>query len=388
MKERRRDIVKEAVQDVKSLKVAALAAAKNEIVEQMAPAVRRLLEQQLRGVMGKKNEDTDRLRRGIDDNYPGESHTGFEEAKDIGEDQSMAMDKMQKGDDKELDMEALNSFFPQLGEEPEMYGQADEAQIPTLEGEEGEEDMPASEPDGDECPDPSAHKPKAKKEAVKPPEGEGDMDEEVEISEEALRRVYEEALQTEVQVKKGFGAMTDMGELDAVAKDVGKGLNPAKAGEHDWDKEEPPAKEDFMKESIKRGIAENKMLRAKLSEAIKMIKTLGGKIHEVNLFNAKVLHVNRILNRTPRLTSEQRKVVVESMDKAHTINEVKTIYETIVGSFNASGRMTESRRPTKGNTQRVRTSGQPNQKVLSESVDRTDNDRMSARFKQLAGLVK
>lgn len=377
-----RELVKEAVRDAKSLKEAALSAAKNQIIESMAPNLRRLIESSINGALA--GEDVDRLRRGVQDNAPGESHTGFEEGSNKGD------NTMKPMDDKELDMEALASFFPQLSEMGDEEGASDGDDAGPLGGDEegelegeslgmggiptlGEGDYAEEEDNQMEAKD---------------NEEEENMDEEIEISEAELRKVYEAALQTEAQVSKNFGEMTKSGELDEV--DPAGGIADFKKGESNWAENTPPAKQDFtVKEMINRGLHENKVLREHLGKAVRMIKHLGGKLHEVNLFNSKVLHVNRILNTGGRLTKEQKKVVVESIDKARSIGEVKMVFEAIVGSFKASQNLNENRDPRKpaANAQRARTSGTPNQKVLSESVDRGNNDKY-ARIKQLAGLVK
>ena len=111
---------------------------------------------------------------------------------------------------------------------------------------------------------------------------------------------------------------------------------------------------------------------------------------EVNLFNAKVLHVNKILNSGARLTKEQKTFVMESIDKARTISEVKMVFETIVGSIATQSQINESRsiRPPKANAQGARTTGTPRQSVLSESVDKGNDNKQYARLRELAGLVK
>lgn len=349
-----RDLVTEAVRDAQSLKQAVVESAKNEIIETLTPGLKRLLEQSLRG------EGVNRMRR-VRDDYPGESKTNFEESKDKGE---APMDDDKK--EPELDLESIVGMFPQIAEmDDDKLGcgpghdddlPSESADIPTLG--EAEDDYK-----------------------------EGDMDEEVEISEAELRKVYEAALQTEVQVKKGFGEMTKSGELDEV--DPAAGIADVKSGEQSWDKVEPPAAEDMtVKEAIRRGYAENKQLRRSLGEAVKMVRALASKLHEVNLFNSKVLHVNRILNAGGRLTTEQKRVVMESIDKARSISEVKVVYEAIVGSLKASSNLNEGRgRKPHANAQRARTSGSPKNDVLRESVDRGSNDQFS-RMKLLAGLVK
>ena len=395
MMKKGRTLVSEAVNDAKALKEAALAAAKNELVESMAPALRSLLEKSLKGAL---SEDVDRIRRGVQDNWPGESHTGFEEGKKKGEpkmdkefDAEVPQDEKLPGEEPELDLEALAGFFPQMSElssEEGMDGLPPEelpkegalgSGIPTL----GEMDDPSSD---DFVPEVKEAKEKDKKDKE-----DEKMDEEIEISEAELKKVYEAALQTEAQVTKGFGEMTKMGELDDVAKDVDKGLADVKKGEHAWEKEEPPAKQDYtvkeMRQFVARGLEENKQLRENLQKAVGIIRSLGSKLHEVNLFNSKVLHVNRILNTHGRLTTEQRKVVLESIDKAKTIDEVKMVFEAITGSFAVATRLSESKtRKPVANAQRPRTSGGADQKVLSESVDR--NNEGFSRLQKLAGLVK
>lgn len=375
-----RDLVTEAVRDAKRLKQAALESAKKEIIEKMAPNVRALVEQSLANALA--DEGINRMRR-VKDGYPGEQQGTFEEGK--GDQQMDA----QNPEEKELDLENLASFFPALsemqgaeqvpGEDPLADGMP--GSIPTL-GE--KEEMPADfcPPEGEEA----APKKEGKDKEEEP------MEETIEISEESLRKVYESALQLEVQVKKGFAEPKQPGEIEEMIGETG--LADVKKGEHAWEKETPPAKEDFtVKEAraiIGRGLAENKALRTKLSEAVKFIKVLGGKLHEVNLFNSKVLHVNRLLN-THKLTKEQKEVVLESMDKANSLQEVKTIFETVDSSLRVTTKLMEGRNPRKpaANAQRARTSGAANQEVLRESVDRASNGvDQFARFRQLAGLTK
>jgi hypothetical protein len=89
------------------------------------------------------------------------------------------------------------------------------------------------------------------------------------------------------------------------------------------------------------------------------------------------------------LTKEQKQDVLESIDKARTVDQVKMVYEAITNSFKASQALAEGKNPRKpaANAQRARTSGQPKQDVLSESADRATSDRF-ARLRTLAGLTR
>lgn len=389
-----KNIVSEAVTDAKALREAALQAAKNELVESLSPAIKSLLEKEIKGVLDEKRGLTGRIGMSQRGDYMSDKEQKYEESKE--------MDKDGKEGGKELDLESLAGFFPQMSEEPEMEAEAQMAGlgleapmmgggIPTL-GEGGAEDQEIDMGGEDDkmLKHPGSQEKPAKKEAKE--EDEEPMEENIEISEAELKKVYEAALQTEVQVKKGFSDMTPAGELEDVAKDTNKGLNPEKKGDMAWEKGEAEDKKDWMvKEEVKamiaKGLAENKALRENNAKLATMVKELGARLHETNLFNAKVLHVNRILNKNGRLTAEQKKVVLEKIDKAGTIAEVKMVYETIVDTFAAATQLSESKsRKPVANAQRARTSGAADQKVLSESVDHGNSS--FARLQQLAGLVK
>lgn len=348
-----RGMIRSAVAEAKSLKSALVEDAKHKLVEQMVPNIRNLLEN--------FDESADRAGDQGSQYYNPATRAKaqrWEENKQGENDMAADEKSTENGAEKELDLEAL---FPGLAEEDEVpmdaQKQEDEAVgIPSL----GESD-------------------------------DADKDDEVQVSEAEVAKFYESLLQTEATVSKGFKDMVGGGELDQASKETG--ILDKKSGEKAWEAESPPDAKDFtVKEAIKRGLAENKMLRKKLSESVALIKKLGTALHEGNLFNAKVLHVNKVLNKYGQLTREQRSVVVESIDKAKSIVQVKMVYETICSSFTATsaGKLTESsnRRPV-ANSQRARTSGNADQKVLRESVEREDGEAGTySRMQLLAGIVK
>jgi hypothetical protein len=354
-----RNLIKQAVESAKTLQEAAIAAAKQQLIEEMSPFIRTLAEK----AVCKTVESADRVNQCGEGEYSNKSHAKFEENKDS----KLGEENMKPEKDAELDLEG---FFPGLAEEI-----SEEA-----EGEDKEED-----------------KEEEKVEEAKACDGEGEEEvaESIEISEEQLKSVYENALKAaqiaEAQVSKGFADMTKGGELDEV--DPAAGIADVKKGEHAWDGEEPPAKQDFtVKENVKRmiqlGLQENKALRKALKEAYNVVNHLRGTLHETNLFNSKILHVNKILNQHGRLTKEQRGIVLESIDKAKTIAEVKLTYEAISRSFTAVSNLSESRvRKPITNAQGARTSGAVSQKVISESNDNSQSNAF-ARWNKLAGLIK
>lgn len=357
-----RDLVKEAIQDAKSLKEAAVESAKNQLVESLAPAVKDLLNKSIKGVL---NERGSKILQG-DDEQPNEPTGTKEQKKDY------LNPPHNEGTNPMLTLEdALQEFFPaddrpgaqNLGEETNMADKVSEK------------------------------KSSVKEEGVAPVEAGADMNEEYEISDAELRKVYESSLKTEVTVKKGFSDIQKPAEIEDALKDNGVLPGSGKAKEKMWKDETPPAKKDWIPENVQKmlqaGLAENKALRESLRKAVAMVETLGKKLHEVNLFNAKVLHVNKILNSGTKLTKEQKTYVMESIDKARSIGEVKMVFETILGTMkHTQAALTEGRmvRPPKADSGKRVTTGTPDPKVLSESVDRANGDDRFSRIQQLAGI--
>ena len=354
-----KDLAKEAVKDTRSMVDLAVAAAKTELVESLTPELKKLIEQKLRSG-SKKNEDTDRVRR-IKDGYPGESkNVKFEEGKMDND-----TDDMQKD-------ESLASFFAPVTESDEDTVGESVDQVDEAHGEPDDDDAPKMEG--------------------------SDLDEELEISEDAIRAVYEAALQTEVQVKKGFGDFTKGGDFGKEKPDSSGGIADIKSGEQQWSEADVPAAQDWtikeVKQMIARGIAENKALRSRCVQLESYCKKLNElaeaatrKLTEVNLFNAKLYHAQSFMNEHRGLTKEQRDFVISKLDKAKSVKEVKSAFDTIVESFKVARGLNESssKKPL-ANSQRPRKAGGPSQEVLSESADKSSGGSYWNRAQQLAGL--
>lgn len=351
-------IVKKAVSDSKDVARLAVDAAKSELIEQLNPAIQAIIEAQLRkGTLGEdvaslKADGVNRMRQAAD--YDGISD--FEEGKD-----------MKKKSDKDK-MESVAALFPGVNEVADESDVAEGEELPEAEDvAEGDEVAEADEPD---------------------------MDESIEISEAELAEMYAEALQLEVDVSKGFKDMAKPHELGAGAKaqyqSDGANLADYKNGEHQWDDEEPPAKKDWtvkeIRKLVRQGMAENAALAAQNAKLTEACKAMYSKLQEMNLLNSKILHVNKFMS-AHRLTAEQKRTVIESIDKGTSVKEVKSIYGILESSFKVSGAVSESavRRP-RADSQKRRTSGAPDTRVLRESADKAEGGGFG-RWQQLAGIV-
>ena len=68
---------------------------------------------------------------------------------------------------------------------------------------------------------------------------------------------------------------------------------------------------------------------AKHAEAI---DSLRGQLTEMNLFNAKLLYVNRLLQ-DRELSDAQRRNIIESLDRARSLREVKLLFKGLTESL-------------------------------------------------------
>lgn len=334
-------IARRAVKESKAVADLAVAAAEKQLIEKLTPGIKSLVDAALRA--GTLDESIDRLRRAAD----GHGETEFEEGKKMDDDEKL---------------ESVAALFPNVSE------MADDDTV-----DEAADDMD---------------------EAVTEDSA---VEEELEISESELEEMYAEALQLEVDVSKGFKDMEKPHEFGAGLKGQyqsdGANLMDYKNGESEWDNVEPPAKQDFtVKEQkiralVRKGLAENKQLAEQNAALRETVIKVSKKLKEMNLLNSKILHVNKFITRH-RLNTEQKKAVIESIDRGTSVKEVRSIYGIIESSFKAAGAVTESTvRKARGDSQKKRTSGGADPKVLRESADRNESNGYD-RMLQLAGLKK
>jgi len=134
-----------------------------------------------------------------------------------------------------------------------------------------------------------------------------------------------------------------------------------------------------LKESRNNEVRKNRVLQQQLNEYRNAIETLREQLSELNLFNAKLLYVNK-LTQNKDVTTSQRRAVVEALDGAKNLREAKLLYKSLSESLDKSNSASlneSARRLSPGHASRPITSG--GSKRLDES---TALDRWSV----LAGL--
>ena len=188
-------------------------------------------------------------------------------------------------------------------------------------------------------------------------EEEVDMDEELPMEPEELEEVFEideNVLRSELaRLRSRISEAKDLVKIKGIKNDMahawgGKGDGKVgtkgayggsgKGGGDAWgggSRSGDPLKVTLNKlsEAVKTERRKNRSLTNKLNEYRSAVETLREQLTDLNLFNAKLLYVNKLLQNKD-IAPSQRKTVVESIDKAKSLREVKLVYKTLIESFN------------------------------------------------------
>ena len=103
-----------------------------------------------------------------------------------------------------------------------------------------------------------------------------------------------------------------------------------------------------------------------LEEAYKVIRFLRGKLNEINLLNAKLLYVNKLIKKEG-LTESQKVKIIETFDRAKNVREAKLIYTTLAESVNKKSAVKTSTTKTKMVEGFASKGQKPTTKILSEN---------------------
>jgi len=188
----------------------------------------------------------------------------------------------------------------------------------------------------------------------------GDDDGEEEEVEEGEEEVEDEEDEDEEEVEEGL-------DLDAILREI-----------------EAEMSDDDDTELAQ----ENTRLQDELDEHRKAVELLRGKLNEVNLLNAKLLFTNKLF-KGKELSQEQKIHVVETFDLAMTIREVKLLYATLAeATINVPAKKKQTSSSTKviaesrGIASKVVGGTAPTTEIIEEGQFVGFRNRM----KQLAGI--
>ena len=176
-------------------------------------------------------------------------------------------------------------------------------------------------------------------------------DEVFEIDEKMLRRELS-ALREAAEMTKAKGISKDMADSWG-GKGSGKSGDDFGGGKRG--KDPLDVKLNALSEAYKKEKRTNRTLKRKLNEYRGAMQTLREQLTELNLFNAKLLYVNKLLQ-NKGVSPTQRRSIIESLDNARSLREVKLLYTSLTESLNKpkSRNLSESAvRKTLGSSSRV-----------------------------------
>jgi len=289
-------LLKDAIADAKAVRETALANAKFALQEAFAPKIQSMLSHKIKEEM-EEEEEVEVEEPSNDEEAALESrmrnNTGLYEDDDIFGDETGEGAADVAGNDPEAVAE---------GDEDEEYSD-----------DRGLESEPA---DDDQISDEELA------ELIRELEGEDEAEVEAPAEEEELEEgedeEYEEAPTSEGRKKNKMKMMEDEEVSD------------------EEDEEEVNIEEIIraLREEDEEGAEDTKAAEEteeELEEAYKVIKFLRSKLHEVNLLNAKLLYVNKLIKKEG-LTESQKIKIIETFDRAKNVREAKLIYTTLAES--------------------------------------------------------
>lgn len=218
---------------------------------------------------------------------------------------------MNMDDDDDLD-EAVFKIFGTTDEKQMASDLFPDIDFVEEEGE-GEEVEVAEEEPGAEAP-PAEGEPAEMAEAV------------YEIDENMLRRELMRLREAKSGKKKGSSHASHT----AAANAFGGGTLEGDVLEVEINK--TAAKTEKMKHALMKEARENRALRQQLNDYRGAVETLREQLSDLNLFNAKLLYVNKILQNKD-VAPNQRRAIIEALDGASNLREAKLLYESLSTSI-------------------------------------------------------
>jgi len=211
-------------------------------------------------------------------------------------------------------------------------------------------------------------------------EGEEDEEELTLQEQEMLNKIFSEDvvldMMKEVEDEAEAEEEKDESEEDESEEKSEEDVDALKAGFQ--------AREESLMQTIAK-LSENLKKHKKSNTKYKnVIEKVTSRLAEVNLSNAKLLYTNRVLNNTS-LNERQKNKIVESIGKSGSVDEAKTIFETLQNAVSGENSKRGRNRP---NTlsEAVRRNSSP-YALRGNGKEPQQTDAFSERMRRLAGIT-
>ena len=134
---------------------------------------------------------------------------------------------------------------------------------------------------------------------------------------------------------------------------------------------------DALKQAQEELVFENKKLKETLSNYQQVVGSLKENVQDVNLSNARLLYTNRTLGNTS-LNERQKQTIVEAISKAGSVEEARTIHETLQSTVSAT--------PKRGPQSLSEAITRPTSIIRASRKEEPKADPFTTRMRKLAGI--
>ena len=134
---------------------------------------------------------------------------------------------------------------------------------------------------------------------------------------------------------------------------------------------------EALKQAQEELVFENKKLKETLSNYQQVVGSLKENVQDVNLSNARLLYTNRTLGNTS-LNERQKQTIVEAISKAGSVEEARTIHETLQSTVSAAPKSTPQSLSEAIN--------RPTSIIRASRKEEPKADPLTARMRKLAGI--
>jgi FtsZ-binding cell division protein ZapB len=134
---------------------------------------------------------------------------------------------------------------------------------------------------------------------------------------------------------------------------------------------------EALKKAQEELVFENKKLKQNLSNYQEVVESLKENVQDVNLSNARLLYTNRTLRNTS-LNERQKERIVEAISKAGSVEEAKTIHETLQSTVAST--------PKRGPKSLSEAITRPTSVIRASRKEEPKVDPFTTRMRKLAGI--
>ncbi len=346
------NLYQDAILDAKALRASAMANAKAALEEAFEPKIQEMIRLKLSEEATEELEEVEEVEENIEEKMHDEkmeetySEDGMEENLDINEaelEEILAqLEELTKADEvKHSEMEEADHD----GMKEADYDNMEEADHDNMEEAKDKKEENLNEAEEEEEEEAGEEEAEAGEEDVVDDETKviditlGDLKQvlqSVMAGQQDLGLAGDEAdadseAEAEISLDEILAELEKEGMEDAAHRDPGYGAA----------KQHPEIQEEGLEEKKEDKDEKKEKVDEELEEAKATIEQLRQDLQEVNLLNAKYLYMNKLF-KSKSLTESQKVKVINALDRASSVAEVKNTYETLKESFEAKSQLKES----------------------------------------------